>query len=262
MTIDSITINLKDKEPIEFTKTTDFTPFILREGEYIITTVEINYNGENVTIIATPTERDEDELEELIETLYELFDYDLAELYEQLPSVAQENLSVSEWMPHDEEFYNLYFSEEPARAVRAAIFGDVHWADDYVRFNGYGNLETASCIPYDDEADVIIREWIYDKTDIQQDILYGIFRKESQMNNILDHIKPLVDGIYKREPEFDNDIVVQPDVIIIKETGRFPGYYIITLNENGLFNIVADYDDGIMKVDLETIEQVVDFILE
>lgn len=98
--------------------------------------------------------------------MYELFDYDLAELYEQLPSVAQENLSVSEWMPHDEEFYNLYFSEEPARAVRAAIFGDVHWADDYVRFNGYGNLETKSQIPYDDEADVIIREWIYDKTDI------------------------------------------------------------------------------------------------
>lgn len=73
MTIDSITINLKNKEPIEFTKATDFTPFILREGEYIITTVEIDYNGENVTIIATPTERDEDELEELIETLYELF---------------------------------------------------------------------------------------------------------------------------------------------------------------------------------------------
>lgn len=82
------------------------------------------------------------------------------------------------------------------------------------------------------------------------------------MNNILDHVKPLVDGIYKREPEFDNDIAVQPNVIIIRETGRFPGYYIITLTENGLFNIVADYDDGIMKVNLKTIEQVVDFILE
>lgn len=82
------------------------------------------------------------------------------------------------------------------------------------------------------------------------------------MNNILDYVKPLVDEIYDREPDFDNDIVVQPDVIIIRETGRFPGYYTITLTENGLFNIVADYDDGIMKVDLETIEQVVDFIFE
>ena len=169
MTIDSITINLKDKQPIEINKVTELRTVLLdydEDDEFIVTIIKIDYKNEDITISATLTERDIDELEELIETLYELFDYDLAELYEQLPSVAQENLSVSEWMPHDEEFYNLYFSEDPACAVRAAIFGDVHWADDYVRFNGYGNLETASCIPYNDEADVIIREWIYDKTDI------------------------------------------------------------------------------------------------
>ena len=80
--------------------------------------------------------------------------------------------------------------------------------------------------------------------------------------NILDYVKPLVEIIYKREPYYDNDIVVQPNEIVIKETGRFPGYYIITLTESGLFNIVAEYDDGIMKIDRETIEQVVDFIFE
>lgn len=48
------------------------------------------------------------------------------------------------------------------------------------------------------------------------------------MNNILDYVKPLVEIIYRREPYYDNDIVVQPDVIIIRETGRFPGYYIIS----------------------------------
>ena len=169
MTIHSITINFKDKEPIEINKMTELRTVLLNydeDDEFIVTNIEIDYKNEDITISATQTERDIDELEELIETLYELFNYDLAELYEQLPSVAQENSSVSEWMPHDEEFYNLYFSEEPARAVRAAIFGNVHWMDDYVRFNGYGNLETASQIPYDDEADIIIREWIYDKTDI------------------------------------------------------------------------------------------------
>lgn len=169
MKIDSITINLKDKQPIEINKVTDLTSVLFdynEDDEFVITTVEIDYNNENITISATPTERDADELDEFIETLYELFDYDLADLYDQLPSVAQENLSVSEWMPHDEEFYNIYFSEKPADAVRAAIFGKVHWMDDYVRFNGYGNLETASQTPYNDEADIIIREWIYDKTDI------------------------------------------------------------------------------------------------
>lgn len=82
------------------------------------------------------------------------------------------------------------------------------------------------------------------------------------MNNILDYVKSLVDEIYNREPDFDNDIVAQPNGIIIRETGRFPGYYIITLTENNLFNIVAEYDEGIINVDRETIKQVVDFIFK
>lgn len=92
---------------------TDLTSVLFdynEEEEFVITTVEIDYNNEDITITTTPTERDKDELEEIIETLYELFDYDLSELYNQRPSVAQENLSVSEWMPHDEEFYDIYFA--------------------------------------------------------------------------------------------------------------------------------------------------------
>ena len=82
------------------------------------------------------------------------------------------------------------------------------------------------------------------------------------MNNILDYVKPLVNIIYKREPDYDNDIVVQPNEIVIKETGRFSRIYTITLTENGLFNIVIRYDNGIMDFEQETIEQVVDFIFE
>ena len=82
------------------------------------------------------------------------------------------------------------------------------------------------------------------------------------MNNILDYVKPLVDTIYKREPDYDNDIVVQPNEILIKQTGQFPRVYAITLTENGLFDIVISYDDGIMDFERETIEQVVDFVLE
>lgn len=80
--------------------------------------------------------------------------------------------------------------------------------------------------------------------------------------NILDYVKPLVEIIYRREPDYDNDIVIQPDEILIKETGRFPRIYTITLTENGIFNIVISYDDGIMDFERETIEQVVDFVLE
>lgn len=82
------------------------------------------------------------------------------------------------------------------------------------------------------------------------------------MNNILDYVKPLVDTIYKREPDYDNDIVVQPNEILIKETGRFSRVYVITLTENGLFDIVIRYDNGIMDFERETIGQVVDLVLE
>lgn len=83
------------------------------------------------------------------------------------------------------------------------------------------------------------------------------------MNNILDYVKPLVDEIYRREPDYDNNIVVQPDEIIIKETGRYQRIYMIGLTENDLFNIVINFNNGdIMEFERETIEQVVDFVLE
>lgn len=41
----------------------------------------------------------------------------------------------------DEEFFNIFFSN-PMEAARAASFGDLNWSDDYIYFNGYGNLES------------------------------------------------------------------------------------------------------------------------
>ena len=82
------------------------------------------------------------------------------------------------------------------------------------------------------------------------------------MNNILDYVKPLVDTIYKREPDYDNDIVVQPNEIVIKETGRFSRITTIRLIENDLFEIILDIDGNIMEFERETIEQVVDFIFK
>lgn len=82
------------------------------------------------------------------------------------------------------------------------------------------------------------------------------------MNNILDYVKPLVDEIYSREPDFDNDIIVQPDKIIIRKNGRYPENDTIRLTNNNQFNIVTDSDDFIIEVERETIEQVIDFVLE
>lgn len=82
------------------------------------------------------------------------------------------------------------------------------------------------------------------------------------MNNILDYVKPLVNEIYRREPYYDNDIVVQPNDIVIKNTRHYSHFTTIQLTDDYLFNIILDNDGNIIEFERETIEQVVDFILE
>lgn len=82
------------------------------------------------------------------------------------------------------------------------------------------------------------------------------------MNNILDYVKPLVNEIYRREPYYDNDIIVQPNDIVINDTQHYSHFTTIQLTDDYLFNIILDVDGNIMNFERETIEQVVDFILE
>jgi hypothetical protein len=46
----------------------------------------------------------------------------------------------------DEMFFETFFSESSAIEVaRAVYFGNIqNWSDDYIKFNGYGNLESMS----------------------------------------------------------------------------------------------------------------------
>lgn len=59
-----------------------------------------------------------------------------------------EHLDVYE---NDEEFFNMFFEGKPMEAVRASQYGNYNYTDDYVRFNGYGNLESLSEYKYEDE---------------------------------------------------------------------------------------------------------------
>lgn len=58
-----------------------------------------------------------------------------------------------------EEFFKEYF-ESPYDAVLSVQYGDVHLSDNYIYFNGYGNLETLYEIPYDDYKNEIIAQWL------------------------------------------------------------------------------------------------------
>ena len=46
----------------------------------------------------------------------------------------------------DEEFFEMFFSNSSAIEVaRAVFFGNIkNWCDEYIKFNGYGNLESMS----------------------------------------------------------------------------------------------------------------------
>lgn len=97
---------------------------------------------------------------------YEVF----AELFNELDSESKINLFneyASEYRPDDQlfifddDFLNTYFSD-PASCARALFFGSVNnWCDEYIRFNGYGNLESLSI--YEAESYVEdYKEEIYD----------------------------------------------------------------------------------------------------
>lgn len=64
----------------------------------------------------------------------------------------------------DDDFFNTFFQGKPEEAARATFFGSIqNWMDAYIRFNGYGNLESLSEYEYDREllsgADEIIERF-------------------------------------------------------------------------------------------------------
>ena len=43
---------------------------------------------------------------------------------------------------NDEHFFNEMFGQDVIKAVQATQYGDYHHTDEYVVFNGYGNLDS------------------------------------------------------------------------------------------------------------------------
>lgn len=52
------------------------------------------------------------------------------------------NAPDSEIFTNDDEFMEMFFSGSPMRLAQAICYGNYHYYDNYVTFNGYGNLET------------------------------------------------------------------------------------------------------------------------
>lgn len=56
---------------------------------------------------------------------------------------------------NDANFFADYFDGNVLEAVRAVSYGEYNYTHDYVKFNGYGNLETMDRIDTDDLVDSV-----------------------------------------------------------------------------------------------------------
>ena len=70
------------------------------------------------------------------------------------------SLDFLEYWNNDDDFFNDFFYNNPSEAVRSAYYGDYNYCDNYVRFNGYGNLVSFN----DYELEKEYKEYIDDIT--------------------------------------------------------------------------------------------------
>ncbi len=61
----------------------------------------------------------------------------------------------SEIWGNDEDFLNTFFGNNPDSLARAIFYGDYNYSHDYVRFNGYGNLETMNYFEAKDLCELV-----------------------------------------------------------------------------------------------------------
>ena len=90
-------------------------------------------------------------------------------------------LDYLEFWENDEEFFNTFFNNNPMEAVRATHYGNYNYNDDYVRFNGYGNIESFSEWERTEE----IKDNIDDIVDQLVEYYYNIYIYDHELENLL-----------------------------------------------------------------------------
>jgi hypothetical protein len=73
-----------------------------------------------------------------------LEDLDERQVFDLWNNYARENNPDDEIFDNDEDFFDTFFSGRVMEAIRSISYGDYTYSHDYVKFNGYGNLESFS----------------------------------------------------------------------------------------------------------------------
>ena len=54
------------------------------------------------------------------------------------------SLDYLEYYENNEEFFDTFFYNNPMDAVRSSFYGDYHFCDNWVKFDGYANLKSVN----------------------------------------------------------------------------------------------------------------------
>jgi hypothetical protein len=87
----------------------------------------------------------------------------LESVYTNLNNIDE--LDAANYYHNDREFFDLYFKNDPYKAVQAAKSNDYRISSKFVTFDGNGNLESADTIPYENDANDIINRY-FEQSDI------------------------------------------------------------------------------------------------
>ena len=69
----------------------------------------------------------------------DLSDWDLVNIHNEYCQSC--NYPDDEIYSNDEEFFKTFFTD-PMEAVRSSFYGDYRYCDEFVQFDGYGNLQS------------------------------------------------------------------------------------------------------------------------
>lgn len=154
-----LVLNLHDDDKLTFeelndTKDLDAIDFDLDKAE----SLDLYYDKYNSICLWFNDMSTEDRTEAFYKYLYIVNTFSsLESVYDDLNNI--DNLDAANYYPNDQEFFDLYFGNDPYRAVRATASDDYNLRDRFVTFTGNGNLKSADTIPYENDADTIINRY-------------------------------------------------------------------------------------------------------
>ena len=141
-------------EGLNDAKNLDAIDFDLDKTEFL----DLYYNKYNAIRLWLTGLSTEDRTEAFYKYLYIVDTFDnLEAVYDTLNNI--DGLDAANYYPNDQEFFDLYFGNNPYKAVQATASDDYNLRDRFVTFNGYGNLQSADTIPYENDANDIINRY-------------------------------------------------------------------------------------------------------